>query len=60
MFDSSMVKEPSGFEPLKFYCIWIPFLSIVLRLTKSKQETNAFSSNNFLYMNRSIYKNIMN
>ena len=21
MFDSSMVTEPSGFEPLKFYCI---------------------------------------
>ena len=21
MFDSSMVNEPSGFEPLKFYCI---------------------------------------
>ena len=20
MFDSSMVNEPSGFEPLKFYC----------------------------------------
>ena len=23
MFDSSMVNEPSGFEPLKFYCITI-------------------------------------
>ena len=22
MFDSSMVNEPSGFEPLKFYCIY--------------------------------------
>ena len=21
VFDSSMVNEPSGFEPLKFYCI---------------------------------------
>ena len=21
MFDSSMVNEPSGFEPLKFYCM---------------------------------------
>ena len=20
MFDSSMINEPSGFEPLKFYC----------------------------------------
>ena len=23
VFDSSMVNEPSGFEPLKFYCILI-------------------------------------
>ena len=23
MFDSSMVNKPSGFEPLKFYCIWL-------------------------------------
>ena len=23
MFDSSMVNEPSGFEPLKFYCTCI-------------------------------------
>ena len=22
VFDSSMVNEPSGFEPLKFYCIY--------------------------------------
>ena len=21
VFDSSMINEPSGFEPLKFYCI---------------------------------------
>ena len=26
VFDSSIVNEPSGFEPLKFYCIWIPLL----------------------------------
>ena len=23
VFDSSMVNEPSGFEPLKFYCTYI-------------------------------------
>ena len=23
VFDSSMVNEPSGFEPLKFYYIWL-------------------------------------
>ena len=25
MLDSSMVKEPSGFGPLKFYCIQFPY-----------------------------------
>ena len=25
VFDSSMVNEPSGFEPLKFYYIFYPF-----------------------------------
>ena len=29
MFDSSMVNEPSGFEPLKFYCISIVFCILI-------------------------------
>ena len=38
VFDSSMVNEPSGFEPLKFYCmlfIKVTFCRLLLLKTKT-------------------------
>ena len=43
VFDSSMVNEPSGFDPLKFYCIWHAYwLFVIYQCTKVSRVIGIF------------------
>ena len=40
MFQRALVNEPSVFEPLKFYCIWLPLI----------RKMECFQSRNWRYL----------
>ena len=37
-FETALVNEPSMFEPLKFYCMWIQYFKAKMRELKQKQN----------------------
>ena len=44
MFDSSMINEPSRFEPLKFYCTYIVTRQFILLRTYELSRDTTFST----------------
>ena len=55
MFDSSMVNEPSGFEPLKFYCI---LHADSLRMVSTKYESYILHTSEVMYNYQNLNKAI--
>ena len=52
MFDSSVVNEPSGFEPLKFYCNYSSFFKYYFKppATRVLQKVLSLGSDYFSAM----------
>ena len=56
MFDSSMVNKPLGFEPLKFYCVVLSFISGTLKLIRPirRFQLRGYQVNSFLILKWSV------